>query len=232
MSGAIVASILKSSVGDSVGASVGDSVRISGYGQHDAEWLSFYAFFNQVCGLKKETEKLEGHWLQSQSAGWYLPHKNICWVSERHNILHLNNRGRLHCDNGLALAYPDGWGVYALNGIRMKEAYVITPAREITTETVLKEENVDQRRELIRKVGVLRMVEKGKTIDHSGNYQLIDMSQVLTGVRYAPFLLMLNPSVDDTWHLEGVAPECRTVEQAINWRAGNITIQWTPAMLS
>ena len=220
------------SVGASVWASVGASVWDSGYGQHDAPRLAFYDYLCDVCGLTNQTTELHGHWLIAQSAGWYLPHKNICWVSERHNILRLNNSGRLHCGNSMALSYPDGWGIYALNGVMMKPEYVLTPAEKITPETVLAEKNVDIRRELIRKVGVQRMLSQGKEIDRYGTYKLIDMSPVLTGVRFAPHLLMRNPSVDDTWHLEGVGPECHTVQEAINWRAGNIGVEWSPAQLS
>jgi hypothetical protein len=220
------------SVGDSVGASVGDSVWASGYGQHDANWLAFYDYFKEVCGLVEQTKNITGHWMIALSANWYLPHKNICWISERHNKLFINERGRLHCENGMALTYPDGWGIYALNGIQMKPEYVLTPASELSPQTVLKEQSVDIRRELLRKIGVLKMKSQGKIIETIGEYELIDMSPVFTGINYAPHLLMRNPSLPDTFHLEGVAPQCHTIEQAINWRAGNINIRWTPAMLS
>jgi hypothetical protein len=228
------------SVGDSVRASVWasvwdsvwDSVRDSGYGQHDANWLAFYEYFKEVCGLIEQTKRLTGHWMIARSANWYLPYKNICWISERHNKLFTNERGRLHCENGMALTYPDGWGIYALNGILMKPEYVLTPAGELSPETVLKERSVDIRRELLRKIGVLKMKSQGKIIETTGEYELIDMSPVFTGINYAPHLLMRNPSLPDTFHLEGVGPQCHTIEQAINWRAGNINIRWTPAMLS
>jgi hypothetical protein len=58
------------------------------------------------------------------------------------------------------------------------------------------------------------------------------MSPVFTGLNYAPHLLMKNPSLVDTWHLEGVHPTCETIQQAINWRAGNIKVEWSPAQLS
>jgi hypothetical protein len=220
------------SVWDSVGASVWDSVGASGYGQHDANWLAFYDYFKEVCGLVEQTKNITGHWMIALSANWYLPHKNICWISERHNKLFINERGRLHCENGMALTYPDGWGIYALNGIQMKPEYVLTPASELSPQTVLKEQSVDIRRELLRKIGVLKMKSQGKIIETIGEYELIDMSPVFTGINYAPHLLMRNPSLPDTFHLEGVAPQCHTIEQAINWRAGNINIRWTPAMLS
>ncbi len=204
----------------------------AGYGQHDAHWLAFYDYFCHVCNLKRETEKLDGHWKIAQSAGWYLPYEKICWISERPRIVRLNNRNRLHCETGMALQYPDGWGIYALNGVRMKPEYVLTPKEKITPQTVMAERSVEQRRELIRKVGVDTLVSCGKVIECKGEYKLIDMSPVFQGIPYAPHLLMKNPSVEGTWHLEGVSPECKTVQQAINWRAGNIVKTWSPDELS
>ena len=66
----------------------------------------------------------------------------------------------LHCDGAAAVTYPDGWKIYALNGIRVKREYAVTPAENISPETVLAETNVDIRRELIRKIGVDRMLAK------------------------------------------------------------------------
>jgi hypothetical protein len=110
------------SVGDSAWASVGDSV----YGQHDAWWLAFYDYFREACGLSTQTDPLQGLTDLGQSAGWFLPHANICWVSERHNILRLSEHGVLHCPDGPAVAYPDGFEIYAMHGVTghtLEEAY-------------------------------------------------------------------------------------------------------------
>jgi hypothetical protein len=69
-------------------------------------------------------------------------------------------------------------------------------------------------------------------IEKVNGYELWDLSPILLNIDYAPYLLMNNPSLDNTQHLEGVAPECRTVQQALNWRAGNIEVEWSPALLS
>ncbi|MDE2096214.1 MAG: hypothetical protein KGL39_03145, partial [Patescibacteria group bacterium] len=213
---------VRASVRDSVGASVWASVRDSGYGQHDASWIAFYMFFRFECALKAETEKLLGLAQICRNAGWFLPHKNICWISERHDSLHRNAEGRLHADEKAALTYPDGWAIYALNGIRMKSEYVLTPAEKLNPQTVMQEQNADVRRELIRKVGIERMlaVLPNKVVDKVGDYQLLSirLSEQVTDAR---FLKMLNPSIG-TWHLEGVAPECDTVEKSLNWRNQNM----------
>jgi hypothetical protein len=233
------------SVGDSVGdsvwasvrasvwASVGDSVGDSAFGQHEAGWLSFYRFFRVVCGLRVETDKLKGINTVAENAGWWLPHANICWISERHNILSRNDGGRLHKDEAPALQYPDGFSIYALNGVRMKAEYVLPPAEKLDPALVLKETNVDVRRELLRKIGIERYmaVTKHKVLDTQGDYELlsIDLTPEIKDARY---LKMKNPSIG-VWHVEGVHPTCKTVQHCLNWRAhGDMEKDWTPEILT
>ena len=70
------------------------------YGQHDAGWLSFYSYFNEVCGLEKETQKLQPLINLSKETGWQLFYKDIAFLSEKPTEIHLNERGQLHNFNG------------------------------------------------------------------------------------------------------------------------------------
>ena len=152
---------VRDSVGDSVGDSVWDSVRDSvrdsvnesGYGQHDANWLGFIEFFREVCGLKEQTEKLVPLIEHAQYAGWYLPHANICWVSERPCLLKLDDQGLLHCEDGPALSYPDGWKIYAVHGVHPIPDWVIETPQTITAEKIDKEDNMEVRRIMIERMG-------------------------------------------------------------------------------
>ena len=232
--------IMRDSVGDSVGASVGasvgDSVRASVensvYGSHEAHWLGFYDYFYEVCQLKKETEGLLGLWIISKNAGWFLPHENFCWISERHNICRLNPAGVIHCASGPAIQYPDSWSIYGLNGVRMEEWMVMTPAEKIDPKEILKVENVEQRRELLRKVGIERFVQKvgARSIEDSETYSLLRVD--FPGLDNCRYLKMRNPSIG-VWHLEGVPRDIETIQQAINWRKyGDKDKQWTPSVLT
>lgn len=183
--GASVRASVRASVWNSVGASVresvGESVLESGYGQHDADWLAPYAYFYEQCGLREQTRKLDGLRLICENAGWFLPHANICWISERHNVCNLNARGRIHCDDGPAIAYPDGWSIYALDGMRVPEQVVMRPA-EITVQQIHSEKNAEVRRVMIAryagakdpKDGLAKyMLDAGaKTIHARGDYAL------------------------------------------------------------
>jgi hypothetical protein len=158
---ASVAESVRASVWDSVRASVWDSVADSVYGQHDAGWLAFYSYFSDAVGLRRQTEKLAGLWNLAESAGWALPHKNICWVSERHHILTRDERGRLHSLTGPACAFPDGWAIYAVNGVRVP-AHWIEDRENLDPVEVLKSQNVEQRAAGAAIVGWPRMVGKLK----------------------------------------------------------------------
>jgi len=147
------------SVGASVWASVWDSVWDSSYGQHDAGWLSFYSFFREVCLLVQETDRLAGISELAESAGWWLPHKHVCWISERHNVCRLDERRRLHAEAGPAIAYPDGWAIWAWHGVRVPQRVIEQPAK-LTPQEILDEENVEVRRVMIDRFGADRLMRE------------------------------------------------------------------------
>ena len=114
----------------------------------------------------------------------------------------------------------------------MDKWMVTERAEEMDAKNVIAVKNVEQRRELIRKIGAERFIQAAgaKVINKRGDYELlsVDLSDEKKDCRY---LKMLNPSIG-TWHVEGVANVCQTVEQAINWRAGNMAEKWEPAILT
>jgi hypothetical protein len=135
---------------------------------------------------------------------------------------------RLHRDLGPAILFEDGFAVYALNGIPDPTGeYVMKEAKDIDVASVMKIENVDLRREVLKKIGLERfLVEaKAKEIDRlpitvNGKkclYLLLDVD-LGDGVT-ARVLKMDNPSIDAI-HIEGVEDTCNTVKEALAWRNG------------
>jgi len=123
-------------------------VRAACYGQHDANWLGFYEFFQKECGLIQETEKLNGLICQAKAGGWFWPHEKMCWVTERPVILLKDERGLLHCEDGPALQYPDGWSLYRIHGVSVPE-YVVENPIEITVDKIEAEPNAEVRRVMV-----------------------------------------------------------------------------------
>lgn len=117
----------------------------------------------------------------------------------------------------MALAYPDGWGLYCLNGVRVPPQIVTTPAEQLDCQFILKERNAEIRREFVRKAGIEKVCKDlgAKTLDVQDSYELLALN-IGDGLE-RPYLKMKNPSIG-VYHIEGVSPECRTVQQALNWR--------------
>jgi hypothetical protein len=129
------------------------------YGPHDAGWLAFYDYFREAVGLSAQTEKISGLVRAAKSAGWWIPHQKICWVSERHSVLILDDRGLLHCASGPSVAYPDGWAIYAWHGVRVPER-IITQPETITAPEIDAESNSEVRRVMLERFGVGRYIQE------------------------------------------------------------------------
>jgi hypothetical protein len=142
----------------------------------------------------------------------------VCFASERPCEINLKE-GRLHSEKGMSISYPSGWGLYCLNGIRVPKEIVMTPAEKLDAQLVLKEQNAEIRREIVKKIGLLRLLKElnAKTIDAWKNYELLMLD--LGDGRNRPYLKMINPSTR-TIHVEGVEPGIKTVRHALAWRNG------------
>jgi len=103
--------------------------------------------------------------------------------------------------------------------VRVSREIAETPAKELDPKLILKEKNAEVRREIVRKVGVERVCEKlgAKCIDRQDTYELLMLD--LGDGRSRPYLKMRNPSIG-IYHIEGVHPDCNTVEKALNFRNG------------
>jgi len=143
--------------------------------------------------------------------------KEIVFTSDFPKEINLNSENRLHSDIGAALEYRDGYSIHALNGIVMPKELVLLRPEEITKELILKLENADHRRELVRKLNSQQLLDvlNPKVIDSKFGYELLAID--LGDDRIRPFLKMQNPSIDAI-HIEGCPPLTDTVEKAIIFR--------------
>ena len=147
----------------------------------------------------------------------------LCWITTSEIIALARPRlqisfGQLHADNGPAVSWPDGEEQYFfLNGVHVPRELVESPANEIDPRLLLSERNAAVRREIVRKVGIERLCAglNAQYVDRVGNYELLLLD--LQDGRIRPYLKMKNPSIG-VYHIEGVAPECRTVAEALAWR--------------
>lgn len=199
----------------------------------DAGWISFYDYFTRIGVLENEDfNKLNSF---MRSGVWdTLFHEKLCILVRRPISVIKNERGQLHNPNGKAVEFKDKWGIYCLNGVRMKQEHIETPAEKLDVKEIINEKNVDIRRELIRKIGIERFVLKtgAKVLDKRGDYELLSL-KLSDEVQDARYLKMKNPSMAGVWHCEGV--EGDTVQEALNFRAGlplKGGANWEPSLLT
>ncbi len=123
---------------------VRDAIRLSLYGQHEAPRLGLYEFFH-VTGLQDQTDFLRAQYALAGAAGWWLPHRHTCWVSERPRQIVWDEGGALHSASGPALVYPDGWSLYAWRGTLVPGEWIDRP-ETLTPKLAVTHPNVGQRR--------------------------------------------------------------------------------------
>ena len=147
------------------------------------------------------------------------PFDDICFVCEKPSEIHFNTHKQLHNENGPTIKYKDDFEIFCLNGVKVEKKYVMTTADTLSVNTILKEENSEVRRELLRKVGIDNFIKKCKSkpieISDDGIYELykVKLGKDKTGM----YLKMKNPSID-TYHFEGINDSCDTIEKALAWR--------------
>lgn len=128
--------------------------------------------------------------------------------------------GALHGDGAPAVEWESGERLHFLNGVPVPAELALRRASELDARLVLRTRNAEVRREVVRKIGLERVVAELGAVcaDREGDYELLLLD--LGDRRRRPFLKMKNPSVPGVFHVEGVHPNCRTVRDALAWRNG------------
>ena len=217
---AYVAALMIQSDADQVRDQVGAQVWAHGFiwpyldGQFFSYWSAWADYFRDVLHLN-----LTEYWqVKDQTIlGMVYPLKEHVIICERPKIISLKN-GVLHNDGGPSVYYKDGTSVWSLNGVRVPQWIAETPESEIDPSKFAELKNAEHRREFVRKVGIERIAKhcNAKLLDKQGTYELLSIDLGEDVGRW-PYLKMLNPSIN-TWHMECVDREIKTVQEAIVWR--------------
>jgi hypothetical protein len=184
-----------------------------------SSYFSFYDFCFNALGIYCPVPELWDKYIATSKLNFCYPLDDFCVLSQHFDYCKMKNE-RLHCEDGPSIHY-EGFDIYSLNGVNVPEWLVKTQWNEIDCKLLLKEQNAEIRREIVRKAGIEKVCTdlSAKCIDKVGDYELLLLN--LQDGRERPYLKMLNPSIG-TYHIEGVHPDCKTVEAALNFRNGTI----------
>ena len=140
-------------------------------------WTSF---FREVCDLELPGDlwmRARAYEATLQAACWWWPHRRFVMVSARPTIIHrevanpAQPRGwgshRLHCAEGPAVAWPDGWGLWYWHGVRVTRQIIEAP-ETLTVDQIEAEPNAEVRRVMVERFGAERYIlESGAQLVHS-----------------------------------------------------------------
>ena len=117
---------------------------------------SFVSFLTEVCNLELSqniAERAEAYQKICESVNHIWLNSHFTMVCARPVEIHRDDQGRLHNENGLAIKYPDGWGVYSINGVTVDEQIVLRP-ETLTIKQIQEESNQEKRRIMTERFGV------------------------------------------------------------------------------
>ena len=212
--GAQVGDQVGDQVWDQVGAQVGDqvwdqvwdqvieTVAFCSYGSiYDYGWVSFFDFFTQIGVVNHKGFDEFKSLIQS---GIYdtIQLNGFCIVSELPKMIKRNAQNRLHCEDGPAIVFPDGYAQYYWKGLAIP-GWWITNKEKITKEVIKKENNAEKRRCLRDIIGPNEyfkilggVIEIDRDTDGQGNEMILYRSKLKDDVigKYIQYLSVICPS--------------------------------------
>jgi hypothetical protein len=152
-----------------------------------------------------------------------VPHERVCWLSERPNILSIDDNGRLHAASGPALRYPDGWSYYSWKGVPVPQ-WVIDHPETITARSVERERNVHVKRCMIDIMTAERYIATGAPLKVATDKTGILWRREWNAFQAWAAVEVVNgtPEPDGSYkhYFLQVPPDMRTPTEAVAWTYG------------
>ncbi|MDZ4834713.1 MAG: hypothetical protein SGJ27_13125 [Candidatus Melainabacteria bacterium] len=163
---------------------------------------------------------LDAHIKAARAAHLYAAFDNVCLVSMRPTSIALDDQGHLHCADGPALTFGDGFGVYSWHGVTIPASFVKAPEL-ITVREINQQNNVTLRRIMLEIYGSERYIEDSfRHPMHEDEYgslfrRRVDGSEDLVMVR----VINSTPEPDGTSgeYWLRVPPHVLTAKEAVAW---------------
>ncbi len=195
-----------------------DILEATSYGCQEAGWLSFYNYFEEVCGI--EFPMLKGLNALAFDSGWVTTFDTWACIHDRPLYIKLDENDRLHGETGPAVEYKDGTKIYVWHGVSVPESWIIDkesldPMKAITWP------NIEQRRAAAEIIGWAKILDKlnCNVIDKHENPHIGTLLEAdLPGMGKEKFLRVLC-GTGRTFAIP-VPPEMTTAVKANSWTYG------------
>jgi hypothetical protein len=198
--------------------------------------ISYHDFCDKHLGVRYEPGRLERIrlWAEiSKSCYWWVPYETTCFVSDRPTEIHLDARERLHNLKGPAMAFNDGWSLYAIHGKAVSEGLVVRPAAA-TLEDLPLDTDLEVLHATVELLGHERFLAAAKAeLVQEDNFGRLHQIQFYD---YEPLLMVevvnATPDPDGSVrrHLLRVPPETESAHEAVAWSFGRRAKDYGPVV--
>ncbi|HEX7931166.1 MAG TPA: hypothetical protein VF470_09725, partial [Sphingomicrobium sp.] len=191
------------------------------WGSQDLYWIA-WAKFGEKIGVKftpESSRRLDIMDRIGSQCEWWWPYENIVVACERPTRVKWDDQRRLHCENGPAVEYADGYGLTAWHGVRVPPEWLegkVPNAREALTWA-----NMEQRRAACEIIGWHNILAElnAKTINQDDNPEIGELVRVNIPDIGEEQFLRVQCGTGRQFALP-VPPNMKTARQANAWTYG------------
>lgn len=147
-------------------------------GSFDTNWAYSFKYYKDVLGVKNiEVTNLMVE--VCQNMGQWAPFETCCIVMEKPTIIKKDDEGLLHCEDGPAIAYEDGFEVYGWHGQRIPREWIMQK-ESLDPSIALTWPQIEQRRAAAEIIGWHNVLAQlpTKVIDKDSDPQIGELLEV------------------------------------------------------
>ncbi len=178
-------------------------------------WAAMFAAAHKL-GVPLEQDKYNLFCNYMRQVGWMFPYEGVAIAIHRPRI-RWNSAGEIHGEAIPAIEFPDGFGIYAYQGINLPPKYGKLHPTNWHAEWLLEQRNAELRRVLIQGIGYDRICQdlQAKECDRWQEYTLVQIESEVD-VEPIHLLKMTCPSTGFI-HVLRVPPDISSAREAICW---------------
>jgi hypothetical protein len=197
------------------------SRRMQSGGNQSSGFISFLSFFRHVAKLNLDYSRFEHLEKLTEHSGPRYMHKDFCIISDRPEVLLVDEQNRPHCDNGPFCRWRDGTALYAVHGTRVPW-WVIEKPELLTVDVIAKEGNAEVRRVMIDRYGTQKYLEDSKATEVSrGRGDSILYRKEVPDDEPICMIRLINstkePDGSNKHYWIRVPPTMKTADEALAW---------------
>jgi len=200
-------------------------------GNQWAGYPAYLSFFCHIAKLPLDYSKWQHYETLSELSGPRIMHPDFCMISDKPELLLIDEQNRPHCPDGPFCRWRDGSALYAFHGVRVP-GWILESPESITIEKIDKEKNMEIRRVMIERMGAERFIKESGAIKQDASEQGTlwrtaggeDEDIVMVELKNST----VEPDGSTKTYWLRVPPDTKTAREAVAWSFGMTADQYCP----